>query len=67
MGFDVVAPTLDSETILRLEIKKDPPTEVLLTKLLGTPPRDQTLSGKYCEYLSSRIAGAVSTFVALGI
>ena len=56
MNFNVVGPTLDKETVVKLQIASNPPTKALLTKLLGTPPRDQALSRKYYEYLASRIA-----------
>jgi hypothetical protein len=57
MGFNVVDASLDKEAIVKLQIASNPPTRMLLTSLLGTPPRDQALSRKYYEYLASRIAG----------
>ncbi|KAF8604785.1 hypothetical protein BDV93DRAFT_440059, partial [Ceratobasidium sp. AG-I] len=56
MGFNVVDPSLDKEAIVKLQIASNPPTRMLLTSLLGSPPRDQALSRKYYEYLASRIA-----------
>ncbi|KAG9078227.1 hypothetical protein FS749_009799, partial [Ceratobasidium sp. UAMH 11750] len=56
MGFNVVDPSLDKEAIVKLQIASNPPTRMLLTGLLGNPPRDQALSRKYYEYLAGRIA-----------
>ncbi|QRW13174.1 hypothetical protein RhiLY_12173 [Ceratobasidium sp. AG-Ba] len=55
MGYNVVDPSLDKEAIVKLQIASNPPTRMLLTTLLGTPPRDQALSRKYYEYLAGRI------------
>ncbi|KAG9080781.1 hypothetical protein FRC06_006170, partial [Ceratobasidium sp. 370] len=56
MDFNVVDPSLDKESIVKLQIASNPPTRMLLAGLLGTPPRDQALSRKYYEYLAGRIA-----------
>ncbi|KAG8709370.1 hypothetical protein FRC08_018378 [Ceratobasidium sp. 394] len=56
MGFNIVDPSLDKEAIVKLQIASNPPTRMLLTGLLGNPPRDQALSRKYYEYLAGRIA-----------
>lgn len=56
LGFSLVEPSLRADALAKLQIAKDPPTNLIMPILAQRPPVDDALAQQWFEYLTSRIA-----------
>ena len=62
MGFSVVKDHLRAEAATKLQLQHQPPSPLLVSRLVANPPQNQAEAQMMFEYLASRIS-SVSRFV----
>ncbi|KAG9003819.1 hypothetical protein FRB94_008497 [Tulasnella sp. JGI-2019a] len=60
LGFSLVEPSLRAEALSKLQVAKDPPTELIMPILVHRAPQDTALAQEWFDYLTSRIADFTS-------
>lgn len=56
LGFPLVEPSLRADALSKLQIAKEPPTDLIMPILAQRSPQEDTLAQQWFEYLTSRIA-----------
>ncbi|KAG8883551.1 hypothetical protein FRB97_006398 [Tulasnella sp. 331] len=56
LGFSLVEPSLRADALSKLQVAKDPPTNLIMPVLAKSAPQNESLAQQWFEYLTGRIA-----------